>query len=84
TAALFVHHLIGRWRISIDSRGGLVVARFAKHPGRTIEDVPIERDRCLDARASREGESHISQVMSINTADVTVSAPVFDWLKSVD
>lgn len=29
------------------------------------------------------GESHISQVMSVNTADITVSGPVFDWLKSV-
>jgi acetyl esterase/lipase len=31
-----------------------------------------------------KGESHISQVMSINTADTIVSGPVFRWVKTVD
>jgi acetyl esterase/lipase len=31
-----------------------------------------------------KGESHISQVMSVNTADTSVSGPVFTWIKSVD
>ena len=48
-----------------------------------LRDQLCEAGHCPKYQLS-EGESHISQVMSINTADITVSKPVFDWIRFVD
>lgn len=58
-------------------------------PENIVESSVLLKDQLCDAGHCpkyqlSKGESHISQVMSINTADITVSAPVFDWLKSID
>ena len=58
-------------------------------PENIVESSSLLRDQLCDAAHCPKyqlsaGESHISQVMSINTADITVSKPVFDWIKSVD
>lgn len=58
-------------------------------PENIVESSSLLRDQLCDAGRCPKyqlsaGESHISQVMSINTADITVSKPVFDWIKFVD
>jgi acetyl esterase/lipase len=48
-----------------------------------LKDQLCGTGHCPKYQVSK-GESHISQVMSVNTADASVSGPVFTWIKSVD
>jgi acetyl esterase/lipase len=57
-------------------------------PPNIVELSSILKDQlCLAGHCPKyqvsKGESHISQVMSVNTADTSVSGPVFTWIKSV-
>jgi acetyl esterase/lipase len=57
-------------------------------PERTVELSRLLRDQMCDAGHCPEyqvtkGQSHISQVMSINTSDTSVSGPIFRWITSL-
>lgn len=51
--------------------------------GHILHDAMCEAGRCPRFRLNL-AESHISQVMSVNSADTSVSAPIFAWIKQVD
>ena len=58
-------------------------------PENIVESSQILKAQLCDAgHCSKyqvsKGESHISQVMSVNTADTSVSGPVFAWIKTVE
>lgn len=51
--------------------------------GHMLHDAMCQAGHCPRFQLNA-GESHISQVMSVNTADTSVSTPIFSWIKQVD
>ncbi len=66
----------------------LYVTAAELDPERTVELSHMLNDQlCAAGRCPKyqinKGQSHMSQVMGINSADTSVSSPVFGWIKSV-
>ncbi len=66
----------------------LLVTAAELDPERTVELSHMLNDQlCAAGHCPKyqlnKGQSHMSQVMGINSADTSVSGPVFTWIKSV-
>lgn len=66
----------------------LFVVAAELDPERTVElSVMLKDQLCAAGHCPKyqlnKGQSHMSQVMGINSADTSVSSPVFGWIKSV-
>ena len=66
----------------------LFVVAAELDPERTVELSRMLNDQlCGAGRCPKyqlnKGQSHMSQVMGINSADTSVSGPIFGWIKSV-
>jgi triacylglycerol lipase len=66
----------------------LLVTAAELDPERTVELSQMLKDQlCAAGHCPKyqlnKGQSHMSQVMGINSADTSVSGPVFGWIKSI-
>ena len=66
----------------------LLVTAAELDPERTVELSHMLNDQlCAAGHCPKyqlnKGQSHMSQVMGINSADTSVSAPIFAWIKAV-